>query len=182
MLIRREFLRLSAASPALLARPPKLFAADYDLVIKGGQVIDPAQRINRVADVGIRGGRIAAIQPDISPSTASEVIDARGKLVTPGLIDIHTHLADPAMTPASCLADGVTSLLDAGSRGAENVDEVLKVAESAPDRVRILVNIATRGIAPGGPGGPGELLDIESANAAAIQLRFRPSRAEMKYV
>ena len=73
---RRDFLRISAALPALIARPTGLFGAEFDLVIKGGRVLDAAQHMDRVADVGIRGGRIAAIRPNIAPSAAAEVIDA----------------------------------------------------------------------------------------------------------
>src|SRR6185437_50015 len=62
---RRELLQAGAVAPLLLTRTPRLFAAGYDLVIKGGRVLDPAQRIDRVADVAIRGGKIAAIQPGI---------------------------------------------------------------------------------------------------------------------
>ena len=164
MLTRRQVLR---AAPLLLARPPRSGAAEYDLVIRGGRVLDAAQRIDRVADVAIRGGRIAAIQPNLAASAAAETIEAAGKLVTPGLIDIHTHLADKQMTPATCLGDGVTSLVDGGSRGAENIEELVTIAQSARNRVRILINIAHRGIAE--QGGPGELMDLANADAAAAR-------------
>jgi dihydroorotase len=156
---RRRFLQASALVPAL-----DLFAADYDLIVQGGRVLDASQKMDRMADIGIRDGKIAAIEPSIASSSAKETIDARGKIVTPGLIDIHTHLADKEMPPAICLADGVTSLVDAGSLGAENVGPLIKIAQSAPNRVRILLNIANRGI-----GGAGELLDIRSADAAAAR-------------
>jgi dihydroorotase len=172
LLSRREVLRATAGAPILLARTPRLFAAEYDLVIKGGRVLDSAQRIDRVADVAIRAGKIAAIRPNISPSAAGEVIEASGKLVTPGLIDIHAHVADKELTPAQCLSTGVTSLVDGGSRGAENVDEILKAAQSAPNRVRVLLNISGRGLADGAT----ELLDIEKANVAAARRAAERSR------
>lgn len=169
---RRELLQAGAVAPVLLTRTRQLFAAEYDLVIKGGRVLDPSQRIDRVADVAIRAGKIAAIRPNISSSAAAEVIEAAGKLVTPGLIDIHSHVADKELTPAQCLATGVTSLVDGGSRGAQNVDDLVKIAQSSPNRVRILLNISGRGLADGA----NELLDIEKANVAAARSAVERSR------
>jgi len=169
---RRQLLRAVAIAPALLTHVPRLFAAEFDLVIRGGRVLDPAQRIDRVADVAIRAGKIVAIRPSIAASSAAEVIEAGGKLVTPGLIDIHCHVADKELTPAQCLATGVTSQIDGGSRGALNVDELVKIAQSSPNRVRILLNISGRGLADGA----NELLDIEKANVAAARSAVERSR------
>ena len=136
-------------------------------MIKGGRVIDPGQRIDRVIDVAISKGRIAALQPDMPPPTRPTVVDARGKLVTAGLVDIHAHI-DAEMPPAHCLSTGVTSLVDAGSRGADNVGELVALARAAPNRVRILLNLGRTGL-----GGRGELLDFANADAAAARRRSR---------
>src|SRR3954465_11374948 len=87
---RREFL----ASSLVLATLPVPFpiASKYDLVIKGGRVVDASQKIDRIMDVAIRQGKIAVLQPDIPTSDAAEVFDASGRIVTPGLVDIHSHV------------------------------------------------------------------------------------------
>jgi dihydroorotase len=166
MLTRREFLQAAAAAGALtVSRPPDLAAAKYDLLVKGGRVIDPGYGIDRVMDVAITGGRIADLQAEIPASEAAEVINAQGKLVTPGLVDIHSHVAEAGMPPSHCLSTGVTAQIDAGSRGADNVGEIVEVAKAAPNRVRILLNLARRGLG----GGVGELLDFKNADVAAAR-------------
>ena len=88
MIDRRQL--VCSAGVALFAGIPKAFAATYDLIIRGGRVIDPSVGLDAVRDVAISGSKIAAVEADIT-SDATETIDARGKIVTPGLIDIHTH-------------------------------------------------------------------------------------------
>src|SRR5690625_4510710 len=66
-------------------------AQSYDLLLQGGHVIDPKNGISEPMDVGIAGGKIAEVSPDIAPGQAARVIDAGGLYVTPGLIDIHGH-------------------------------------------------------------------------------------------
>jgi dihydroorotase len=171
---RREFLRSNAAAPFLLASPflaspfltapASAFAPEYDLVIRGGRVLDASQRIDRLADIAIRDGRIATIRPGIAASAAKETIDATGKLVTPGLIDLHAHLADPQLPPAKLLPDGVTTLLDGGSRGSDNADDLLAIAKGSPNRVRILLNIGHLGVVQ-----EGELMDLANANVDATR-------------
>jgi len=141
MLSRRAF--LTAAAVALA--PSRPGAARYDLVIKGGRVLDPGRRFDRVADVAIAGGRIRAIRADIPAAEAADVLDARGKMVTPGFIDLHVHVGAPDMTPAMLLGDGVTSMVDGGSAGADNIDALVRVAQAAPNRVRIFLNVARTG-------------------------------------
>jgi dihydroorotase len=143
---------------------PRIGAARYDLVVKGGRVLDPGRRVDRVADVAIAGGRIRVVQPDIAAADAADVLDARGKIVTPGLIDLHVHVGAPDMTPAMLLRDGVTSMVDGGSAGSDNIDALVRVAQAAPNRVRIFLNVARTGVTPGG-----ELLDIEAADVPAAR-------------
>ena len=68
------------------------FAQQYDLLLKGGHVIDPKNGVNAIRDVAIKGDRVAAVGPDIAASQAAKVIDASGLYVTPGLVDIHAHV------------------------------------------------------------------------------------------
>jgi dihydroorotase len=160
MMNRRQFLGTAAAGAAMLAPVSKAHAATYDMIIKGGRVIDPSVTLDAVRDVAIVAGKIAAVEPDIT-GDATETIDARGKIVAPGLIDIHTHAGRSNEGPPMCLQDGVTGWVDAGSGGADNIDQVAAVARGAPQIGRALVNIARTGIAPGG-----ELKDINQANVS----------------
>jgi len=94
----------------------------YDIVIKGGRVIDPAQNIDSAMDVAINGDKIAAVNKDISPQEGKKLIDARGKLVTPGLIDMHVHVFDGIMKIAlepdiAGVKHAVTTVVDGGSSG-----------------------------------------------------------------
>ncbi len=172
MLTRREFIRAALAAGVAGTRSP-MPQPKYDLLIKGGRVVDPQRRIDRVLDVAIRQGYIADVQADIPAADAGDVIDASGKLVTPGLIDIHVHASDPNMPPSHCLSTGVTSMVDGGSRGADNVEELVKIAEVAPNRMRILLNLARGGL---GGGGQGELINFENADTAAARRAIEAHR------
>ena len=93
---------------------------NYDLLLQGGHVVDPAHRIDGVRDIAIKDGRIAAVEQTIAPAAARRVISARGKLVTPGLIDTHAHVFEYVtgrfgMEADMCGVDsGVTTLVDQG--------------------------------------------------------------------
>ena len=93
---RRNFLKLtgSAAAAALTGSANAAMGPNdkFDLVIKGGDVLDPSQSLRGQRDIGIRWGAIEAIENDIPAARALKTIDATGKLVTPGLIDLHSHV------------------------------------------------------------------------------------------
>jgi dihydroorotase len=159
---RRQFV-CTAAAAATLVRTSDLFAATakkYDLIVKGGRVIDPSRKLDAIRDVAIANGRIVAIEANIS-ADAAETIDAHGKLVVPGLIDIHTHAARVKDGPALCLADGVTGWIDAGSKGADGIGETIAVAQSAPQQCRVLINIGRAGVIP-----EGDTMDLSRADVA----------------
>jgi dihydroorotase len=162
-MMNRRQLVCAAAGAALLARVPEALAATYDLIIKGGRVIDPSAGVDAICDVAIAGGKIVAVGANIT-GDATETIDARGKIVAPGLIDIHTHAGRSKEGPPMCLRDGVTGWVDAGSGGADNIDQVAAIAREAPQIGRALVNISRTGVTP-----DGELHDINRANVALAQ-------------
>jgi len=110
MVNRRKFLSALVAGPMMTPRAPHVFglaAIKCDLVIRGGRVIDPSVRLDAIRDVAISNGRIAAVAKSIE-ADARDTIDARGKVVVPGLLDIHTHAARTAEGPGLVLQDGVT--------------------------------------------------------------------------
>jgi dihydroorotase len=162
MLSRRAFLYGTAAI-AVRAASPSAQTRAYDLIIRGGRVIDPANRLDALRDVAIAGGRIAAVAANIA-GDAPETIDARGKLVVPGLLDIHTHVGRTTDGPPLVLQDGVTGWIDAGSQGADHIADTVAVARSSPQQGRVLVNIGRAGILP-----EGDTMDLARADVSAAR-------------
>jgi dihydroorotase len=164
MITRRQFLS-AATVAALVPRESALRAQTtrYDLIIRGGRVIDPSARLDAVRDVAISGSRIAAINASIA-GDAGDTIDARGKLVVPGLLDIHTHAARSAEGPLLVLQDGVTGWIDAGSQGADHIADTVAVARSSPQPGRVLINIGRAGILP-----EGDTMDLARADVNAAR-------------
>ena len=143
-------------------------AQHYDLLLKGGHVIDPANHIDRVMDVAVTGTKIAAVEPSIPPAEAGKVVNVSGLYVTPGLIDIHVHIAQGGapldwfspearshIQPYKILADlmlqsGVTTVVDAGTAGADTfLMEKEEVIDRAQIRVLAFLNIVADGMSGG---------------------------------
>ena len=94
----------------------------YDVLLKGGRVVDPSEQLNGVNDIAVQDGKIARIAPDIPGEEATKVVDVAGKLVTPGLIDLHAHVFDGVVgngvhPDLGGVKSGVTTVVDAGSSG-----------------------------------------------------------------
>ena len=133
--------------------------AQYDIVLKGGHLIDPKNGVDAQMDVAIAGSKIAAVAPDISASQAKKVIDVHGLRITPGLIDIHTHLffttgaggawaGDESIQPdAFSFRTGVTTMADAGSAGWRGFETFRHfVIDRAKTRVFAFINISGLGM------------------------------------
>jgi dihydroorotase len=145
---------------ALLAVPALTFGQTIDILIKGGHVIDPKNKIDAKMDVAIADGKILRVAPSISADGAKKVIDANGLYVTPGIIDMHVHVffgTDPdlyiANGPTSVQPDafsfraGVTTMVDAGSAGWKNFRQFKKqTIDQAKTRVLAFINISSYGM------------------------------------
>lgn len=146
----------------------------YDLLLKGGRVIDPANDIDAVLDVATSGGHIALIEKDISPALARTVADVSGLVVTPGLVDLHAHFYGyfGAIFPdAHCLPEGTTTAVDAGGSGHLTFDDFNEaVIEPATTNVFALLNIAGEGMV----GQPEQDLDGMDIDLTAAKIAQRP--------
>ncbi len=172
MVTRRQFLSATAATAAYARAPRSAWAqrAKYDLIIRSGRVLDPSVRLDAVRDVAILGGRIASVEPSIS-ADAADTIDARGRLVVPGLIDIHTHVARTPEGPGFALQDGVTGWIDSGSQGADRIADIVAAARAAPQQGRVLINIGRAGILP-----DGDTMDLARADVSAARAAIATHR------
>ncbi len=133
--------------------------ARYDLILKGGHVIDPRNGVDTVTDVAIRGNRIAAVQPNLPAAATAKVIDATGLYVTPGLVDIHVHVfygnkhgvhadGDYCVQPdIVSFRSGVTTMVDAGTSGWRDFEEFRRrVIDTTRTRVLAALNIVGVGM------------------------------------
>ncbi|HEY2247115.1 MAG TPA: amidohydrolase/deacetylase family metallohydrolase [Bradyrhizobium sp.] len=155
-LSRRDFLALStSAAAASLAGPAGAAMGPndkYDLVIKGGNLLDPSQSLKGRSDIGIRWGAIEAIETEIPAARASKTIDASGKLVTPGLVDLHCHVypyGSAIGIPADELVQfqGTTTVVSAGDAGVNNLAALRRfIVAQTRARMYAFVHIANNGL------------------------------------
>jgi len=166
-----------AAAVARAAEPK------YDLLLRGGHVIDPKNGVDAVRDVAIAGGKVAAVAARIDPADAFKTIDVSGLYVTPGLIDIHVHVfagtgekgsyaGDNSVYPDGfTLRAGVTTVADAGCAGWRNFEEFkTRIIDRAKTRVLAFLNIVGNGMR----GGPWEqdLTDMAAVPAGVMALKY----------
>src|SRR5213592_3601918 len=167
------------AAAATGAAEPK-----YDLLLRGGHLIDPRNGIDAVRDVAIAGGKVAAVAPRIDPADAFKTIDVSGLYVAPGLVDIHVHVfagtgekgsyaGDNSVYPDGfTLRVGVTTIADAGSSGWRNFEDFKqRIIDRSKTRILALLNIVGNGMR----GGKFEqdLSDMEAKPTAEMALRYK---------
>jgi dihydroorotase len=157
---RRQFLSYSASGLALAAAgasSPGAFAAmgpndKFDLVVKGGEVLDPSQNLRARRDIGIRFGVVEALEADIPADRALKVLNVGGKLVTPGLVDLHAHVfpyGSAIGIPADELLSfqATTTTVSAGDAGANNFAAFRRhIVPQTRTRLYAFVHIANIGL------------------------------------
>jgi len=152
----RSILSLTIAFIIML--PPCIFSqtVTYDLLLKGGHVIDPANGINGKMDVAVIGGKIAAVEGDIAANRAKKTLNVSGCYVAPGFVDMHVHVfhtfsgvAGSVIADHHCFSSGVTTCVDAGTSGADNFDEFKAIIDNSRVRILAFLNISRTGMDEG---------------------------------
>jgi dihydroorotase len=144
------------------------FGQSYDLLLKGGHVIDPANEIDGVMDVAVSENKVARVATDIPPEQAKKTIDVSGYYVTPGLVDIHTHVFGYAgwiWPDDTHLTQGTTTVVDCGGAGWRTFDEFKEtVIDRTKTRVFAFINIVGKGMV--GSRAENDVSDMDAAKTA----------------
>jgi dihydroorotase len=158
---------------------------DFDLVIQGGTVIDPSQKLHEVLDVAIKDGKIAAVAPEIGAGRARRSLSAVGQIVTPGWIDLHVHayegLAEGLDVDHYCMGRGTTTCVDAGSTGHVFVGRFVQdIVRTRKTRVYTLVHMDPVGPTTGLPFAQDNIDWLDPRKVTAAALRNRPAVVGIK--
>jgi dihydroorotase len=182
-LSRRDFLALSTSAAAIALTGPAGAAMGpndkFDLVIRGGEVLDPSQSLRAKRDIGIRWGVVEAVQEQIPAERALKSIDASGKLVTPGLVDLHCHVypyGSAIGIPADELVQfqGTTTVVSAGDAGVNNLAALRRfIVAQTRARMYAFLHIANNGLSAF-PVAELYNIDVAQTEACAMALAENP--------
>jgi dihydroorotase len=163
----------------LLAGAAAFAQTKYDLLLKGGHLVDAKNHLSGSYDVAIKDGKIAEVAKAIDPATALKTVNVKGLYVTPGLVDIHVHVyastgeehsyaGDNSVFPDGfTLRNGVTTVADAGSSGYQNFEDFkTHIIDRSKTRVLAFLNIVGAGMR--GPKYENNLADMEAGPAAEM--------------
>ncbi len=197
MLTRRQFSKLIFGSGLLAsgnfgpasapdASPAQSAPPDCDLLVKGGTVIDPGQNLHTALDVAVKNGKILELSPDIPATRARSVVSAKGKIVTPGLIDSHVHVFEgmgpiPVNADLYCLDRGVTTAVDTGSTGYAGIAAFKKyVIRPSATRIYALLDVNGFGVMMGLAGEYGNLDWVNSQSTVRAAEENKPDVVGIK--
>jgi len=159
---------------------------DCDLLIKGGTVVDPGQNLHTALDVAVKNGKILELSPDIPAARARSIVSAKGKIVTPGLVDAHVHVFEgmgpiPVNADLYCLERGVTTAVDTGSTGYAGIVAFKKyVIRPSATRIYALLDINGFGVMMGLTGEYGNLDWVNSQSTVRAAEENKPEVVGIK--
>jgi dihydroorotase len=174
---------LCGAMLALMAGAANAQPPAYDLLLRGGHVIDPKNHIDGTMDVAIKDGHVAKVAPNLKSTDAIKAIDVRGLVVTPGLIDLHTHnytgtgerdsyAGDLSVRPDGfTFRTGVTTVVDAGCSGWRNFEDFKdRIVDRAKTRILVMLNIVGKGMRSGNI--QQDTSDMDGEKTAEMALKY----------
>jgi dihydroorotase len=174
---------MCSAFLALMAGTANAQSPAYDLLLRGGHVIDPKNHIDGTMDVAIKDGHIAKVAPNLKPADAIKTIEVRGLVVTPGLIDLHTHnytgtgerdsyAGDLSVRPDGfTFRTGVTTVIDAGCSGWRNFEDFKdRIIDRSKTRILAMLNIVGRGMRSGNI--QQDTSDMDGEETAKMALKY----------